>query len=167
MCELPTGTVTLLFTDIEGSTHLLQQLGDRYALVLAECQRLLRRGFLASQGQEVDGQGDSFFVAFARASDAVWAAVDAQRSLASYPWPEGVVVRVRMGIHTGEPSLTSDGYVGLDVHYTARLMSAGHGGQVLLSQTTRDLVQDELPEGVPVPAGHRGPPRRFSPTQDP
>ncbi len=146
--DLPTGTITLLFTDIEGSTHLLRQLGDRYAEVLAECRHLLRCAFHEYHGHEVDTQGDAFFVAFTRATDAVAAAVDAQRTLARYAWPEGVAVRVRMGLHIGEPELTSVGYTGLDVHHAARIMAAGHGGQVLLSQTTRDLVEHDLPEGV-------------------
>src|SRR2546428_7548881 len=107
MRELPTGTVTLLFTDIEGSTHLLQQVGERYASVLAECRHLLRAAFGQWNGHEVDTQGDAFFVAFARATDAISAAVAAQRTLATYPWPEGVMVRVRMGLHTGEPELSS------------------------------------------------------------
>jgi predicted ATPase/class 3 adenylate cyclase/DNA-binding CsgD family transcriptional regulator len=148
MHELPTGTVTLLFSDIEGSTHLLQQLGDRYALVLSECRRLLREAFQHWNGYEVDTQGDAFFVAFARASDGVSAAVDAQRTLATHAWPKDVTVRVRMGLHTGEPELASEGYIGLDVHRAARIMHAGHGGQVLLSQTTRELVEHTLPEGV-------------------
>ena len=145
---LPTGTVTLLFTDIEGSTRLLQQLGAGYADVLATCRHLLRAAFHQWNGSEVDTQGDAFFVAFARATDAVSAAVAAQRALASHSFPNGVTVRVRMGLHTGEPLPTADGYVGLDVHHAARIMSVGHGGQVLLSQTTRDLVQHSLPEGV-------------------
>jgi predicted ATPase/class 3 adenylate cyclase len=146
--DLPKGTVTLLFTDIEGSTHLLEQVGNRYTTVLTECRRLLRAAFRAHRGHEVDTQGDAFFVAFARASDAILAAVSAQRALAFHGWPEGVTVRVRMSLHTGEPSLVPEGYVGLDVHHAARIMSAGHGGQVLLSQTTRDLVEHGLPEGV-------------------
>ena len=148
MRELPTGTVTLLFTDIEGSTSLLQQLGERYASVLGECRDLLRAAFREYRGYEVDTQGDAFFVAFARATDAISAAVATQHALASHPWPEGVAIRVRMGMHTGEPELSFEGYVGLDVHRAARIMSAGHGGQVLLSQTTRDLVALDLPEGV-------------------
>jgi class 3 adenylate cyclase len=148
MHDLPTGTVTLLFTDIERSTHLLQQTGESYATILAECRQLLRAAFRAHHGREVDTQGDAFFVAFARASDAILAAVAAQRALATYPWPDGVAVRVRMGLHTGEPSLLSEGYVGLGVHYAARIMSAGHGGQVLLSQITRELVEHDLPDGV-------------------
>jgi predicted ATPase/class 3 adenylate cyclase len=146
--NLPTGTVTILFTDIEGSTPLLQQVGDRYTDVLAQCRQLLRSAFQAWNGYEVDTQGDSFFVAFARATDAVLAAVDAQRALAAHPWPESVAVRVRMGLHTGEPARTSEGYVGLDVHRAARIMSAAHGGQVLLSQTTYNLVEQDLPDDV-------------------
>ncbi len=146
--DLPTGTVTLLFTDIEGSTRLLQQLGEHYASMLSECRALLRAAFHAHHGREVDTQGDAFLVAFARASDAISAAVAAQRALANHPWHQGIVVRVRMALHTGEPSLVTEGYVGLDVHRAARIMSAGHGGQVLLSQTTRDLVEHDLPEGV-------------------
>jgi predicted ATPase/class 3 adenylate cyclase len=148
MHYLPTGTVTFLFTDIEGSTRLLQQLGDRYSRVLEECRRLLRVAFQEWNGHEVDTQGDAFFVAFARATDAVSAAVDGLHALVIHPWPENVEVRVRMGLHTGEPQLSSEGYVGIDVHHAARVMSAGHGGQVLLSQTTRDLVEHQLPDGV-------------------
>src|SRR5450755_1270032 len=115
MQHYPMGTVTLLFTDIESSTHLLQQLGDRYANILEACRSLLRAAFLEFDGHEVDTQGDAFFVAFARASDGVAAAVVAQRALAGHPWPEGATVRVRMGLHTGEPSQTAEGYVGLDL----------------------------------------------------
>jgi predicted ATPase/class 3 adenylate cyclase len=138
--DLPTGTVTLLFTDIEGSTQLLQQLGDKYTELLASCRALLRRVFHELGGQEVDTQGDALFAVFARAGDALSAAVAAELALASQEWPEGVAVHVRMGLHTGEPSRVSEGYVGLDVHRAARIMGAAHGGQVLLSQTTYDLV---------------------------
>ena len=147
MHHLPRGTVTLLFTDMEGSTRLLQQLGERYTDLLEEYRQLLRAAFQQWNGNVVDTQGDAFFVAFARASDAVSGAVAAQRALASHFWPEGVVVRVRMGLHTGEPRLSSEGYTGLDVHHAARMMSAGHGGQVLLSQTTR-----HAPQQPPCPA---------------
>jgi predicted ATPase/class 3 adenylate cyclase/DNA-binding CsgD family transcriptional regulator len=146
--DLPTGTVTLLFTDIEGSTRLLRQLGNRYASVLAECRQVLRTVFQEWNGREVDTQGDAFFFAFARATDAVLAVADAQRAFANHAWPEGAAVRVRMGIHTGEPSRTSDGYVGLDVHRAARIMSAAHGGQILLSSTTCNLVEQDLPDDV-------------------
>src|SRR5258706_7148998 len=145
MLNLPTGTVTLLFTDIEGSTRLLQQLGEHYSEVLADCRHLLRSMFQQYNGLEVDTQGDAFFVAFARASDGVSAAAAIQRALAVHPWPDGISVRVRIGVHTGEPRLTADGYIGMDVHHAARIMSAGHGGQILLSQTTCDLVAQHLP----------------------
>ncbi|HEX6737279.1 MAG TPA: adenylate/guanylate cyclase domain-containing protein, partial [Vicinamibacteria bacterium] len=148
MPDLPSGTVTLLFTDIEGSTRLLQRLGERYAAVLAEHERLLRAAFQAHGGHEVDTQGDGFFVAFPRAASAIYAAVEAQRALAAHEWPDGQAVRVRMGLHTGEPAVTGGRYVGLDVHRAARVCNAGHGGQVLLSQTTRDLVARDLPAGV-------------------
>jgi predicted ATPase/class 3 adenylate cyclase/DNA-binding CsgD family transcriptional regulator len=148
MSKLPTGTVTLLFTDIEGSTLLLQQLGEHYASVLIECRDLLRSAFSEHHGYEVDTQGDGFFIVFVRAREAILATVAAQRALTTHSWPEGVVVRVRMGLHTGEPSLVGEGYVGLDVHYAARIMHAAHGGQALLSQTTHDLVEHALPEGV-------------------
>src|SRR5438132_9208512 len=132
MLDLPAGTITLLFTDIEGSTLLLQHVGEQYSHVLAQCRQLLRTAFQRFHGHEVDTQGDAFFFAFARATDAVSAAVVAQHILASHPWPEGAAVRVRMGLHSGEPQRTANGYVGLDVHLAARLMSVGHGGQVLL-----------------------------------
>ena len=148
MRDLPVGTITLLFTDIEGSTHLLQQLGERYAELLIECRNLLSAAFHAHSGHEVDTQGDAMFFVFARANDALLAAVDAQRELASHSWPDDVAVRVRMGLHTGEPFRLAEGYIGLDVHYTARIMSSAYGGQVLLSHTTRDLVEHDLPEGV-------------------
>jgi predicted ATPase len=129
---LPSGTVTFLFTDIEGSTRLLQEWGDRYAEVLAEHRRVLREAFARHGGVEVDTQGDAFFVAFGRASDALAAAREAQAELSG-------PIRVRIGVHTGEPLLTDEGYVGIDVHRAARIAAAGHGGQVLVSQSTRDL----------------------------
>ena len=144
--ELHTGTVTFLFTDIEGSTALLHLLGsDSYHDVLVEHQELLRAAFDAAGGREVDTQGDAFFVAFGRARDAVAAATEAQRALARHDWPDGVTVRVRIGIDTGEPVAGEGRYVGLGIHRTARIMSAAHGGQILLSRTTRDLVRDDLP----------------------
>ncbi len=133
MAELPSGTVTFLFTDIEGSTRLLHELGDAYADVLAEHRRVLRDAFVRHHGVEVDTQGDAFFVAFARASDALAAAREVNDALHG-------PVRVRMGVHTGEPLVTDEGYVGIDVHRAARIAAAGHGGQVLVSQSTRDLV---------------------------
>jgi predicted ATPase/class 3 adenylate cyclase len=146
MSALPTGTVTFLFTDIEGSTRLLQQLGDRYAEVVTEYRRLLRTAIEDSEGQEVDTQGDALFFAFPRARDAVAAAVAAQRAIATYAWAEGAAVRVRMGLHTGEPLSASTGYIGMDVHRAARICAAGHGEQILLSGTTRDLIEHDLPE---------------------
>ena len=149
MPSLPTGTVTFLFTDIEGSTTLLQRLGDRrYAEVLAEHQRLLRDAFAQGHGQEVDTQGDAFLVAFSRAKDAVTAAVAAQQALTKHAWPDGAPLRVRMGLHTGEPVSRTKGYVGLDVHRASRICAAGHGGQILVSQTVKDLVALDLPPGV-------------------
>ena len=138
MPELPSGTVTFLFSDIEGSTRLLREHGERYAELLSEHRAVLRDAFERHGGVEVDTQGDAFFVAFARASDALAAATEAQAGLGAGP------ISVRIGVHTGEPVLTSEGYVGMDVHRAARIAAAGHGGQVLLSQSTRDLagVQD-------------------------
>ena len=151
MDELPSGTVTFLFTDIEGSTQLLHQLGhDRYAEMLAEHERLLRAAFAAHEGRVVDTQGDSFFVAFRTAADAVAAAVDAQRDLAVERWPHGGSVKVRMGLHTGEPRMGEQRYVGIGVHRAARIGAAGHGGQVLLSSTTRELTEEDLPPGVSI-----------------
>jgi class 3 adenylate cyclase len=128
MRELLKGTVTLLFTDIEGSTRLLHHLGKCYSDVLAECRGLMRAAFHQHHGHKVYTKGDAFFVTFTRATDAVMAAVAVQRSLDSHSWPDGVAVRVRMGLHTGEPERSTEGYVGLDVHRAARIMSAGHGG---------------------------------------
>lgn len=148
--DLPSGTVTLLFTDVQGSTRLLQQLGDRYADVLAEHRRLLREAADRAGGREVDTQGEAFLFVFPRARDAVAAAVRGQQALLEYAWPAGAAVHVRMGLHTGEPRRTGEGYVGLDVHRAARIAAAGHGGQILLSQTTRDLVDADLPAGAGV-----------------
>jgi len=144
------GTVTFLFTDIEGSTRLLQELGDDYGEVVADHRRLLRDVFRSAEGSEVDTQGDAFFYSFARARDAVRAAVEGQRALAAHMWPNGAEVRVRMGLHTGEPTVGEEGYVGLDVVRAARICSAGHGGQILVSETTRALVGNDLPDGVSV-----------------
>jgi class 3 adenylate cyclase len=147
---LPTGTVTFVFTDIEGSTKLLQELGDGYAAVSRDHRQIVRQAFGAHDGTEIDTQGDSFFFSFTRARDAVAAAVEAQRALAAHTWPEGKVVRVRMGLHTGEPTVGDEGYLGLDVVRAARISAAGHGGQILLSETTRALVGNDLPAGVAV-----------------
>jgi class 3 adenylate cyclase len=145
---LPGGTVTFVFTDIEGSTELLKRLGDGYAAVAAEHRRVVREEFRARGGQEVDTQGDAFFFCFARAQDAVAAAVAAQQALAATAWPDGVEVLVRMSLHTGEAVVGEEGYVGIDVVRAARICAAGHGGQVLLSATTAAIVAGRLPEGV-------------------
>ncbi len=146
--ELPSGTVTFLFTDIEGSTRLVQQLGASYADVLGRHQAVLRAAVADHSGREVDTQGDSFFIAFRRATDAVLAAIDAQRALAGEAWPEGGAVRVRMGIHTGEPLVGDERYVGIGVHRAARIAAIGHGGQILVSQATRELLRDDPPPDV-------------------
>jgi predicted ATPase/class 3 adenylate cyclase len=138
MTALPSGTVTLFFTDVEGSTRLLQELDRGYEAALAEHHRIVRREFDRHGGCEVDTQGEAFFAAFARASDAVAAAVDVQRAFGAHPF------RVRIGVHTGQPRIAETGYVGLDVPRGARICAAGHGGQVLLSQTTRELIGDEF-----------------------
>ena len=142
--DLPTGTITFLFTDVEESTQLLQELGaDRYRDALESHRRLLRDVFQRHGGHEVDTQGDSFFVAFGRAQDAVRAAQEAQGTLARHAWPEGRELRVRMGIHSCEATTTGEGYVGVGVHRGARICAAGHGGQVLLSHTTHGLIEED------------------------
>ena len=133
--ELPTGTVTFLFTDVEGSTRLLQEHGSEYADLLADHRRVLREAFTRHDGVEVDTQGDAFFVAFPRATDAVAAAIEAREAL-----ERGGPIQVRIGIHTGEPLVTDEGYVGIDVHRAARIAAAAHGGQIVLSETTRRLL---------------------------
>jgi DNA-binding NarL/FixJ family response regulator/class 3 adenylate cyclase len=143
MSELPTGTVTFLFSDVEGSTELLRRLRDGYTEVMADHERLLRSAFQGAGGHEINTQGDSFFIAFRKPKDAVSAAVRAQRALARHPWPEDGELRVRIGIHTGEATVAGDQYVGLAVHRAARICAAAHGRQVLLSQTTQALLEDE------------------------
>src|ERR671919_389603 len=146
--DLPTGTVTFLFTDIEGSTRLLDVLGDRYAALLESHQRILREAFGGRGGIDVSTEGDSFFVVFRTAPQAVAAAVEAQRAIAAHEWPERATVRVRMGLHTGEGILGGDNYVGVDLHRAARIAAAGHGGQIVVSEATRALVELAAPEGV-------------------
>ena len=178
----PEGTVTFLFTDVEGSTALLRRLRDRYADVLADHQRLLREAFERAGGNEVDSQGDSFFFCFRHARDAVQAAADGQRALLTHPWPDEGEVRVRIGIHTGEASASAGRYHGLAVHRAKRICDAGHGGQILLSQTSHTLLEDEETEhdgfslldlgphrlkdfdrpGRPPPAGRARPAERVS-----
>lgn len=153
MSELPSlplqrVTLTFLFTDIEGSTRLLQRVGERYAELLEEHGALVRQAVSEATGTVVDTEGDAFFVVFATPSLAVGAALSAQRALAAHPWPEGAEVRVRMGLHTGEAMIRDGRYVGLDVHRAARIADAGHGGQILASEAVRTLVRENLPEGV-------------------
>jgi DNA-binding NarL/FixJ family response regulator/class 3 adenylate cyclase len=142
--RLPTGTVTLLCTDIEGSTGIVGRLGERYVTVLEEHRQLVRDAVAAAGGMEIDCRGDEMLLVFAEAGVAVQGAVDAQRALAAHTWPEGNEVRVRMGLHTGEPSVEGSTYVGLDVHRVARISGAGHGGQVLLSERTHELSGAEV-----------------------
>jgi YVTN family beta-propeller protein len=143
MTDMPTGAVTFLFSDIEGSTRLVKQLREQYSEILHEHQRLLREAFESHRGYEVDTQGDSFFVAFASARDALLAAVEAQLALSSHSWPDGVAVRVRMGLHTGQAVASGARYTGLAVHRAARIGAAAHGGQILVSQATQTLLEDE------------------------
>ena len=145
---LATQTLTFLFTDIEGSTAMLQRLGDAYAQVLADHHQLIRAALAAYDGNEVDTQGDAFFAAFASPSACVAGAIEMQRAFVSYLWPAGGTVRVRMGIHSGEASETAVGLVGLDVHRAARIASAAHGGQIVVSATTAALLRDSLPAGT-------------------
>ena len=152
MTTLPAGTVTFVFSDIEGSTQLLKRLGDRYAAVIDGHRSIMRETFGEHGGVEIDTQGDSFFFAFGRARDAVAAAVAAQRRHADHGWPDEATVRVRMGLHTGEPAIGSEGYLGVDVVRAARLAASGRGGNVLLSETTRALLGGSLPDGVSVHA---------------
>lgn len=148
MTDVPTGTVTFLFTDIEGSTALLTALGTAYREVRDVHARLLRAAFAVHGGYEVDNPGDGFFVAFGSAREAVAAAIETQRALAEHAWPAGGPVKVRIGVHTGEAEVAGDGYVGLDVHRAARIGAAAHGGQIVTSDETRRLVEASLPSGV-------------------
>jgi class 3 adenylate cyclase len=151
MNALHSGTVTFAFTDIEGSTKLLQELGDEaFGALSRDHRRIVRETFGAAGGSEIDTQGDAFFFSFPRARDAVNAAGSAQRALHEHAWPDGREVRVRMGLHTGEPHVGDEGYLGIDVVRAARIASAGAGGQILISETTRALLGNVLPDGVAV-----------------
>jgi class 3 adenylate cyclase len=141
---LPTGTVTMLFSDMEGSTRLLARLGSTYGDLLSAQRRLLRSAFGAHQGTEMGTEGDSFYVVFASAVDAVSACAEGQRALAGHAWPQGVAPLIRMGLHTGEPTRHEDGYVGMDVHRAARIAASAHGGQVVMSEATRQLVAGQV-----------------------
>jgi WD40 repeat protein/class 3 adenylate cyclase len=144
----PSGTVTVLMTDIEESTLLLEKLGSDYTTLLEKHHSILRRAIQHWNGHEVDTQGDAFFITFSRALDAVQCAAEAQRAFQSDAWIHNQSLRVRMGLHTGEPWMTSTGYVGMDIQRAARIRDAAHGGQVLLSQATRELILHELPESL-------------------
>ncbi len=146
--SLPTGTVTFLFTDIEGSTRLMQEIGDRYVQAQVIHHEILREAFRSNSGRELRTEGDSFFCVFQSALDACDAAASAQRAFLAHEWPEGAAIRVRMGLHTGEAPLVGNEYIGIDVHHAARVSAAAHGGQVLLSEATRGLVEAGLPDGL-------------------
>lgn len=148
MVDPPTGTLTFLFADIEGSTRLLGDLGDRYAGMLADYRRLFRAALERWHGYEIDTAGDGIFAAFRRAGDAMSMAVEAQCAFAQHPWPEGATLRVRMGLHTGEPLIIGSEYVGMDVHRAARIGAVAHGGQIILSEATHALVENDLPRDV-------------------
>jgi class 3 adenylate cyclase len=145
---LPTGYVTFLLTDIEGSTGLLHRLGDRYAALLADVRAIIRGSVHRAGGREVDARADEFFAVFDRAPAALKAALGIERTVRGRAWPGGVEVRLRTGIHTGRPTLTDAGYVGLAVHTVARICSAAHGGQILLSAAARDAVGQLRPTGI-------------------
>jgi class 3 adenylate cyclase len=145
---LPTGFVTFLFTDMEDSTVLLRRLGDRYGDVLNGVRRMVRQAVVRSGGLEVDARADEFFAAFDQAGAAIEAAVAFQRALANRSWPDGLDVRVRAGIHSGRPTLTETGYIGLSVHTAARICMAAHGGQILVSGETKSALKESLPLGV-------------------
>jgi len=145
---LPTGFVTLLMTDIEASTALLHRLGDRYGALLNDVRGILRTALLRAGGREIDARADEFFAVFERAAAAIEAAVAIQRELGSRAWGDGLEVQVRVGIHSGRPTLTDAGYIGLAVHTTARLCSAAHGGQIVVSAATRAAVGASAPTGI-------------------
>jgi predicted ATPase/class 3 adenylate cyclase len=148
MGELPTGTITMLFSDVEGSTALLSRLGDRYGEALSAQRAIQRAAFAEFGGHEMGTEGDSFFAVFASAADAAWSCVAAQHELAGHDWPEGITLRVRMGLHSGEPARHEDGYIGMDVHRAARIAAAAHGGQVVASDAARLLAAPHLPANV-------------------
>jgi class 3 adenylate cyclase len=145
---LPTGFVTLVMTDIEGSTALLRRLGDRYGDLLNDVRGILRAGVLRASGREIDARADEYFAVFERAPAAIDAAVAIQRTLGTHAWPDGLDVRVRVGIHSGRPTLTDVGYIGLAVHTTARVCAAAHGEQIVVSRETRVAVGSSAPAGV-------------------
>jgi len=145
---LPAGFVSLLFTDIEGSTALLRSLGERYSALLRDVRSIIRRAIVAAGGREVDLRADEAFVVFERPRAALEAAIAIQRDLDGHEWPDDAEVRVRAGIHSGSITLTESGYIGLSVHTAARVCAAAHGGQILVSDEARSAVEDDLPTGV-------------------
>jgi class 3 adenylate cyclase len=146
--SLPTGFVTFFLADIQDSTGLVRRLGDRYGAVLADVRRLLRAAVRASDGREVDARADELFAVFKRAAAALDAALVAQRKVLARAWPDDLDVKVRVGLHTGRPTLTDTGYVGLAVNTAARICFAAHGGQILLSSAARQAVEASLPAGI-------------------
>lgn len=140
--DLPSGKVTLMLTDIEGSTRLVHDLGDDYSALLEDVRELIRGTVAVHEGYEVDSRADEFFAVFGRAAGALTAAIDIQNAMASRAWPGDRQVRVRIGLHSGSPAVTDTGYVGVPVHVAARVSSAGHGGQILISRATRDELGD-------------------------
>jgi class 3 adenylate cyclase len=146
--KLPTGSVTFLMTDIEGSTALLLQLGDRYARALTDTRRIARAAVRRAGGWEVDARADEFFAVFNHAHQAIGASLGIQRSLRDHQWPDGAQVRLRMGIHSGRPTLTDGGYVGVSVHTAARITGLAYGGQILLSRAALTSLGDERPEEI-------------------
>jgi class 3 adenylate cyclase len=150
VATLPTGFVTFLLTDIEGSTALLRQLDDRYGRLLNDVRSIIRQHVLQAGGREVDARADEFFAVFEQASAAMDAAVALQLELGSHSWPDKIQCRVRVGLHSGRPTLTDTGYIGMSVHTAARIAYAGHGAQIVVSEETRMAIGDELPEGVTI-----------------
>ncbi len=148
VATLPTGLVTFLLTDIEGSTALLRHLGDRYAGLLRDVRGLVRKGVVQAGGREVDSRADEFFAVFEQASSAVEAAVSIQQTMAGRAWPDELDCRLRAGIHSGRPTLTETGYIGLSVHTAARVCSVAHGGQIVLSGETKRSLGSAAPAGV-------------------
>jgi class 3 adenylate cyclase len=146
--NLPTGSITFLLTDIEGSTELLARLDDRYASLLADVRRRVRDEIRCAGGREVSARGDDHFAVFERAPSALSAALAIQRAMDAGPWPGGIDVRLRIGLHRGRPALTETGYVGLSVHAAARICFAAHGGQIVMSSAVHAAVLDSLPDGV-------------------
>ena len=146
--KLPKGHITFLLTDLEGSTELLARLDDRYASLAAAVRRVLRGAVRKAGGHEVDARGDEFFAVFEHAPAALAAAVELQREMAAGPWPDDVDVRIRAGIHSGRPTLTETGYVGLAVHAAARICYSAHGGQIVVSAAAHAAISDAIAEGI-------------------